>query len=273
MIWSLLVGGFNDRQFFDRDNGMRGGARGMGNDSRRGRSNFNERDDEPKPSNRFSQKEDSPAPTKTDEKAESTWNASPKSVVSDEENWDDIPDTVPNTNNNTSANNSANRDNNNTNEHIDEGPLPQTEPIDDDSREDDFNDFDESAPDIHDFDIGNANETRIETDNNTESSSNTKLQEKQQNINPDTFDIFADDSSHSKVSKMNNTNDNNTRNEEIDFSSNDVQNTTPLYDELHEESSATTAPTSAATETVSNKIETKKYSTEPDIPGVDPEDP
>lgn len=138
-------------------NEMRGGRIGGGQQNQN-RQNWNERDDERKQSNSRNDVKDKDR----DKRSASRWtsNQSPKSVVSDEENWDeefeasnkstttttsDIvkkneKDSTKTTNSSNSSSNSSSKQKTN--------PIPQTEPIDDDSQEDDFNDFDDNSPTI-----------------------------------------------------------------------------------------------------------------------------
>lgn len=133
------------------------------------RSNWTDRDDDRSSSqNRFEKKEDKEKDN--NKRATSRWtNSSPKSVVSDEENWDEddrfnasntkglqsTKKASPSSVVAASASSSAIAENmpKTTSKNTPKStpaksflPLPQTEPIDDDSQEDDFNDFDDSSP-------------------------------------------------------------------------------------------------------------------------------
>lgn len=147
--------GFNDRPFFDGPpdrgsgfdrgdggNGGRGGrlSRGPGGDrgdrgDRGGRPGWNDRpaDDRPK----SQEKNDDKDPSKRATSRWATTESSSPTVVSDEENWDDED---------VGSSSAADKKDGKVKETL--VPLPQTEPIDDDSQEDDFNDFEEDAADI-----------------------------------------------------------------------------------------------------------------------------
>lgn len=122
-----------------------------GRGGRGGGRNWNDRDDDRKPVNPFDIK-NKPHPKENDNKRASRWaNSSPKSVVSEEENWDDDDVVeVKNTDENKHDGELPASSKPASSKPVSSKPavplLPQTEPIDDDSQEDDFNDFDDSSP-------------------------------------------------------------------------------------------------------------------------------
>lgn len=246
----MYLKGFNDRPFYDGfDREERGGGRGGGNmnDIRGGgrggggreRLSWGDREDDRTPSNHFAK--DKPDKERDNGKrATSRWtNSSPKSVVSDEENWDDIED---------SDKPVVSKPTTTIEKTLRPVTLPQTEPIDDDSQEDDFNDFDDSSP-LPTLDektpaaLAKADSpvrSNTEADNKDVSAMDETSAADCREASPPTesINMFSDDIS--PVEAVNSPESNDKFSDDRPAKSDtencgDGGNTTPLYDEPHQE--------------------------------------
>lgn len=240
--------GFNDRPFFDGfDREERGGGRGGGNmnDIRGGgrgggreRPAWGDREGDRAPSNHF--EKDKPDKERDNGKrATSRWtNSSPKSVVSDEENWDDLED---------SDKPEASKPSATVEKTVRPVALPQTEPIDDDSQEDDFNDFDDSSP-LPTSDekltatpakANSPERSNDEADNeDVPATVETHVSDFREASPPSkTINMFSDDIPPVEAvnSPESNVNFSDDRPAKSDTENCDGGNTTPLYDEPHQE--------------------------------------
>lgn len=197
-----------------------------------------------------------------DKKASRWGNSSPKSIVSEEENWDD--------------------DGERKNDGTSIVPLPQTEPIDDDSDVD----FDEGATaavteqavpnDISDAGGGNDNIDNVEDDEPQQQSVPLQQPVEVEQSQTNSFDIF-DDSAETATSRPQETTafnscDDKTVDNNVDNHDEPAEcNTTPLYDEPEEEKTSTekVEQNDNGVSVESNEDEKKWQPELPDVPGID----
>lgn len=248
--------GFAERPFFDRGGGFddRGGPRNP-----RGNATENRRDE---PMNRpnwnaAAKDEDrmsvnSAEPNDTKDKKTSRWgNSSPKSLVSDEENWDD----------------EGERKNDDNSTIV---PLPQTEPIDDSDV-----DFDDDATASAAIEKSNQNDT-----GNTGGAEDNQSQQFIPSQHPaendqKSFDMFADN--EAITIRPQETAFSNCDDKSVEYTDNlhgaTECNTTPLYDEPEENTEHTENDEQIDIVNFSetkDEAETKKREPElPGIPGID----
>lgn len=241
--------GFNERPFFDGyDREERGGGRGGGNmnDIRGGgrtgggreRPSWGDREDERAPSNHF-EKGKPDKERDNGKRATSRWtNSSPKSVVSDEENWDDLED---------SDKPEEPKPTNTIEKTMRPVTVPQTEPIDDDSQEDDFNDFDDSSPLPTSDEIlpatpatpaksDSPQRTNIEADNEDIPAMNeTPATDCRESPPATSINMFSDDIPPVEAVNSPESNDKFAEVRPTKTDTGNCENTTPLYDEPHQE--------------------------------------
>lgn len=247
------------------------------------RQNWNDRDrdDEPKPiKTRFEESDD----TKDTKRSASRWgDSSPKSVVSDEENWDEESE-LPGVDDDDNDNgNDVEPKKTVATKIIAEPTLPQTEPIDDDSQEDDFNDFDETvaaADTIEDIvDDTDKHTEAIETIEQSEKDSPMADDEPDEpkRMSPiatvkhvEPYDMFSSEPEPTATESE----PTNNYDEQVEAKSNTLeekeseeinQNTTPLYDEPENDEDEFVPKQNERVKTPS-PVELEQ----PAIPGIDP---
>lgn len=228
--------GFTERPFFDRAGGFdeRGGPRNSRRDEPANRPGWNAtaKDEDRVPANSSEQND-------TKDKKASRWgNSSPKSIVSEEENWDDDVDR----------------------KNSDNSPivplLSQTEPIDDDS-DVDFDDGGAAAaaaataatekPAQNEISIADSRNENVETIDEPQHSVPLQQQQQQQSVDvkqsiPERFDIFDDNETAANQQQQQEQPATafNNRDDDKDIETSDNRNesaecnTTPLYDEPEE---------------------------------------
>lgn len=258
---TIFLLGFTERPFFDRGGGFddRSGQRNPRMENRRDESNNRppwnataNKDDERMPVN--SSEENDPK----DKKASRWGNSSPKSIVSEEENWDD------------------------ENERKNDGkspvvPLPQTEPIDDDSDVD----FDDGATStMNEKTVKNENnDTGGDNENvgNDEPQQSVPLQQpvvnSEQNQPNKSFDIFNDDetaTNRPQATAVKKCDDKVNANADKNNVSAEC-NTTPLYDEPEEkkENAKKDEHHEHDIGIESESKDEKNWEPEPGVPGID----
>lgn len=275
------------------------------------RQNWNDRDrdDEITMKNRFDQNDES----KDNKRSTSRWgNSSPKSVVSDEENWDDDDNELRGSsggdvdrnggldNDGASASNLKEVKDVNKSNPPEPALLLETEPIDDDSQEDDFNDFDETVAaadeSINDNNDNDSNDNHNYEESISVSKQDTEAIDKQNDdkiifspksnkiIEP--FDMFSNESDTfsnnrnpspipQRERKLSNDFQPQQQQQSNEIKSNKIlendseeinQNTTPLYDEPENNDEFI----SKQSEGIKNLSTSVSDLEQPAIPGIDP---
>ncbi|XP_037025420.1 SR-related and CTD-associated factor 4 isoform X2 [Bradysia coprophila] len=255
--------GFPERPFFDRAGGFdeRGAPRNPRNVENRRDDSVNRpawnaaaKDEDRVPANNSEQNESK------DKKASRWGNSSPKSIVSEEENWDD----------------EIERKNDDNSPIV---PLPQTEPIDDDSDVD----FDDGAAAAalteksaqSEISVADSRNENVETVDEPQHSVPLQQQsvDVKQNI-PERFDIFDDNETAAtkqpQPTAFNNSDDDKDTETSENRNESAECNTTPLYDEPEEKKHSTEKDEQHDVETNSESTNENKPEAElPTVPGVD----